>query len=402
MIINPIKKTKRSASLFSMAVLLLFAMLLSGCSLLGLGQKSNLKPPAPLVAFQPQLQMQKLWSTRTGSGSGNKAIKLLPILANNTLYTADAYGVITSIDSRNGRQNWRINTRTAITSGPAADSGLVVVATENGQVIAVQAKNGSPAWHANVGNEVLAAPKIARGVVLIKTISGRLVAFDASTGQQRWVYNHTSPMFTLRGDSVPAVANGKVVVGFADGQLTALSLQNGRVLWNRTIATPKGAIGIERLVDIDANPHIVGNTVYTVTYQGNVAAVSLRAGKIIWKHGLSAYTGLAVGAYHIFVSDADSHLWAFDRYDGTIDWRNTRLDSRTITAPVLMESDIVVGDSKGYLHWMASKDGHFTGRVRVANSAIIANPVVSGRIIYALTAGGTLTAYLVAPNPRNR
>ena len=58
--------------------------------------------------------------------------------------------------------------------------------------------------------------------------------------------------------------------------------------------------------------NIANGVIYVATYQGHVAAVSLKSGDILWEHAISSYSGLALGQRLLFVSDAQSTVWAFD------------------------------------------------------------------------------------------
>lgn len=115
-------------------------------------------------------------------------------------------------------------------------------------------------------------------------------------------------------------------------------------------------------------------------------------GRILWTHDISSYTGMTADSQTIFVSDAKSNLWSFNRDNGIVNWRQNQLEARIITTPVTFEDYIVVGDGSGYLHWMSKRDGHFVAREFVG-SPIYASPIVENNIIYALTSNGYLAAY---------
>jgi outer membrane protein assembly factor BamB len=41
---------------------------------------------------------------------------------------------------------------------------------------------------------------------------------DADTGRRVWVYDHSVPLLTLRGNSVPLLRAGVVFIGYDGGQ----------------------------------------------------------------------------------------------------------------------------------------------------------------------------------------
>lgn len=388
--------------IIQVCLLIIVACTLSSCNWLysmGIGVKSNLRPPAPLTRYQPQLHVQKLWDTRTGFGTQGKHLKLAVSLRGGLVYTANAKGYVTALNAANGDIVWQDHVRAPIVSGPSVKYGLVAVNTGNGYLTVLDAHSGAMLWNHELPNEALAAPTFAAGSIFDKTINGVLVAFNAKTGHKLWQYNHGAPLLILRGSSSPQYGGGRIVAGFADGRLVTLNKNTGNIYWERTIAVPKGTTQVEQMVDIDADPRISDGMIFVATYQGNIAALTLDQGNIVWRHKISSYTGIAVAGTQVFVSDASSHVWAFNRYAGGVNWLQSKLDYRFITGPAVMNSvhAIVVGDKKGYLHWLSQADGRLLARVEVGRSGIIATPEVSGNIVYTVTKDGKVAAYRVTP-----
>jgi outer membrane protein assembly factor BamB len=147
------------------------------------------------------------------------------------------------------------------------------------------------------------------------------------------------------------------------------------------------------MIDIDADPIIFDNRVFAATYQGHIVSLDLLTGREIWVHDISSYTGMTADAEKIYISDAKSALWAFDRDNGTVRWRQVQLAARNITGPAILGKYLVVGDGEGYLHLLSREDGHFVARIRVNSSPILATPVVNNGILYVLTTDGHLAAY---------
>ena len=85
------------------------------------------------------------------------------------------------------------------------------------------------------------------------------------------------------------------------------------------IATPS-ATELERIVDIDTTPVLFGGTVYTVSYNGTLAAVELRSGRVIWKRDDASFRNLNIDGNKIFVVDNNSNVYALDRRNGVELW----------------------------------------------------------------------------------
>jgi outer membrane protein assembly factor BamB len=373
--------------------LLAFAGLLSACN--GFFDKDNTPTPKPLVNFTQQVQPQRLWSTDVGSGSSGDTLKMTPSIDNHTLYSANANGVVTAISLDSGSRLWKTDTDTALTTGTAADQGIVVVGSRHGDVIALNESNGHILWKISIKGELLANPAIANQRVVLKTVDGSLTLLDANTGKTLWTQQQTEPTLILRASSTPVITNRSVVAGFANGNLVKLNLASGQLDWLQPIATPNGIFPIERMIDIDANPVVYHDRVFAATYQGNIASLALDSGQVLWSHDISSYTGMDVDDSTAFITDARGYVYSFDASSGLVNWRQTDLEARVLTAPVIMGNTVVVGDAQGYLHWLSRQDGHFLGRVSVG-SPLFATPLVDNNVLYALTNKGTLSAYRLA------
>ncbi len=58
-------------------------------------------------------------------------------------------------------------------------------------------------------------------------------------------------------------------------------------------------------------------------------------------------------------------MWALNRRSGATLWRQDKLLRRSLTAPVLDGSHVVVADYDGYLHWLSRESGKIEARDRI-------------------------------------
>lgn len=379
---------------FHLAIVAL-SLALGGCSWMGNwlhGGEDNSTPPAELVSFTPSLEVETLWSTRVGVGSDKQLVKLVPAVAQDRVYAADRKGRVVAIEAASGRQVWAAETGARISAGPGLGEGLILVGTSDGEMLALDSADGALKWRAPVSSEVLSVPRGLDGVVVVATMDGKVFGLEAADGRQRWVYDRTVPVLALRGASSPALTHGRAIGGFASGKLASLDLRDGRPQWEATIAVPHGRSELERLVDISADPLLVGDVVYVVSFQGRIAAVSVDSGRIIWARDFSSYTGLAADGSQLYVVDDQSHVWALHAGNGASIWKQDKLQARSVTAPVVHGDAVVVGDFEGYLHWLSREDGAFLARTRVDDEGISTAPVVVDDTLYVLGKGGVLKA----------
>ncbi len=377
---------------------LLACSLLTACSslsdLTGLFDKSE--DPTPMTELAPieaEIQIQTLWKKSVGDGYTEFNSSLRPALHNNQLFIADQDGLIEALDAKSGESLWDVETDLALSAGPGLGEGLVVAGTHNGEVIALNLDDGSHRWNAQVPSEVLATPRIAEGIVVIRTIDGKITGLDQQSGERLWVYERSVPALSIRGTGSPAIASSWIIDGYASGKLVALQLKDGKLIWESSVITPRGRSELDRLIDLDTDPMIQDGIIYVAGYQGGISAVSFQDGDVIWRRPeMSSTAGLALDRRDFYLTDTSSRVWALVQRNGAALWKQDALLHRKLTAPALHQSHIVVADAEGYVHWLSTMDGHVLARIRIDDEAIEAAPLVEDGILYVYSQSGVLAA----------
>lgn len=374
---------------------LLTVLALSGCGAITdfLGSDAEEAPaPAKLEDIGSAIEIDTLWSRQAASGEGERRLELGLAVAGGQVFAAGHEGDIAAYDPLTGERLWEVDTGIPISGGPGAGAGLVVAGSSAGDVIALSGANGAEAWRAKVSSEVLSAPAVGERIVVVRTVDGKLFGLDTGSGKRSWVYDRTVPALTLRGTSAPVIAGDLVVAGFDSGHLAAVSLADGRLVWESQVIPPTGRTELERLADIDADPVVVDGVVYVVAYQGRIAAFDLTTGRGLWRREMSSHTGIGAGQRLLYVTDERSRIWALDRSSGSSLWRQDGLDLRRATRPVELGQHVVVADFDGYVHWLSVDDGRFVARARTGASAVLAPPIATEAAVYVLGGTGKLTA----------
>lgn len=367
---------------------------LSGCgSITGwFEDKDNAEPPAKLTEFTARATIETAWEVNAGASSSKLYVRLFPTISDGKVFTAGISGQISAFDAKTGSRNWQVDTKLPVRGGPGAGDGLVLVGTADAEVVALSQKDGSELWRTMLSSEVLAAPRIGNGLVIARSIDGQIYGLNAADGKRLWNYDSNVPVLTLRGLSSAVIHGNGAIAGLANGRLVALRLNDGVVLWESSVAVPRGRSELDRIVDIDSEPFILDGVVHAVTYQGNIATIALENGRSLWRREMSSHAGLSANKKYLFVTDEQSQVWALDRRNGQSYWKQSKLRARHLTAPTPYNDYVIVGDLEGYVHVLSIKDGSIVARKKVSSSRIIAAPIVRDDIIYISGSDGRVTA----------
>ncbi len=372
---------------------------LSSCALFDefwLG-KDNTMPPKPLKPFQPKLSLKEVGvKTVGGSAKGRSGFfNLSPVLWQGRLITATSDGQVQAIDEQDLHLVWRQFLAEELAAGPAINQGVVALSTVKAKVVVLDAKSGRLLWKKNLSNQALSKPLISENQVFVKTIDGNLTAFDLRTGKQQWQNMHQQPKVVLRADSSPVSLGDILIAGFADGELVGFNRDSGQVLWQKQVVSSMGVSDAERMVDLSANPLVDDGTLYLGSYQGKVSAFNIHGFRTQWSHKMSLYQNMSLGRNALYLVDANGTLWAIDRHNGVVLWKQQELEYRGLSAPTYYKGHLYVGDRLGYVHVLSASSGKVVARVNPSRGETQKVPVLSNNRLFALNQQGLLKVYQV-------
>lgn len=372
---------------------------LAGCSLFG--GEEDIVQIAPTPQVSNQFSVQQVWSNST---SGNTRIYSLlgPTYYDNVVYAASRNGQVKAVDLLTGRDIWNsdlsnssfFRSNTALFSGGVtADDKYVYVGSERAVVYALDRATGKLAWEKQVKGEVLARPVSSDGTLIIHTANGYLQGLKRDTGDELWEATFDVPTLSLRGNSTPTISRGAAILGDDSGQISAFLVKDGQLIWQQRISDPSGSSEIAKLNDVDLTPVVEGNLVYATGYNGNITALDLSNGQIVWEHELGTTHNFAVNQGKLFVVDQNDNVLSVLKKGGTEAWKKADLLHRQLTDPVIYQNYIVVGDFEGYLYWLNMDNGDIVAMTQVSSSGLRSTPLVVDNKIIVQAKNGDIYAF---------
>lgn len=356
----------------------------------------EIDPPAELTEFSQTLKVDRAWDASLGGEKDPLRLGLSLAVVGERVYAAGRDGDVAAFEVKSGKQLWRSHVKAPLAGGPGAGGELVVVGTSDGQAIAINAADGSTRWKVPVGGEVLSAPAVGATSVIVRTVDGRLRALANADGREQWFYEQPVPKLSLRGTAQPVIVGDVVICGFDNGKVASVSMGDGSLVWEATVAPSRGRTELERLVDIDSAIQVVGNEIYVVGFQGRVAKLALDSGQVWWSRDASSYRGLALDDDNLYFADAAGEVVALRKDNGVELWRQGVLKYRGLSAVAAHGDAVAVADFEGYVHWLDKATGGLAARMATGGKRVSNPPVVAGDELLVINDVGHVSAFRVA------
>ncbi|WP_250472450.1 outer membrane protein assembly factor BamB [Caballeronia sp. GAFFF1] len=371
---------------YAMPLACAMTVLLAACS----STKDERRVPTPLVEFKPALNVSQAWKASVG-----KAGRYLfsPVAVGDAVYAAGENGTVAKIDAKTGQDVWRTKLKDDLSAGVGSDGNLTAVGGLKGAVY-VLGPDGKQLWTATAPGEIISPPLVGNDLVIVRTIDGKVVAFNAQTGEQKWIFQLRAVPLNLRVAAGMTFAGSQAVLaGFPGGNFAAINLQTGDAYWQAPVSYPKGVTEVERINDVTGAPGLVGAQTCAVTFQGKIGCFDANSGRPVWEKNFSSDSGLAQDEQIVAAGDDWSVVNAFRAADGTSVWKNDKLKNRQVSVPFILGRAVVLGDYKGFVHFLSTDNGELVGRAPTDGSAITAAPVLAGNTLVVQTHDGDLYGF---------
>ena len=171
--------------------------------------------------------------------------------------------------------------------------------------IPVSAQDRVAKWSFATGDYIVASPALYDGMVFAGSANGNLYAINATDGKELWRYGKVG-----RIESSPAVSRNMVFFGSNDNSFYALWL-NGTLAWSfktgdKVLSSPAFAYGV----------------VYFASTDGKLYASEAADGRMLWNY--TTYAGFSssplVSDWVTYISSDEGRLYAFNAFNGTKLW----------------------------------------------------------------------------------
>jgi outer membrane protein assembly factor BamB len=256
---------------YSCVLVLLSTLMISACS--------SLKQYAPKAEVKSQARMTPVWIKNLDPSydSGNLPIGLQsPLINDGIVYAGHNSGYMQAYELENGRVIWSEFDGSAYHAGAVAYKDQVIYGTVQGRVISRHGILGAIKYSVDLGASVETRGVIHNGRIFFQLRNHQVFCLDVETGKILWGYKRSVPyLTTLQRAAAPLVYKDKLLVGFADGAFTALSIEEGILLYETKLSSAS------KFVDVDNQAFIYNDKVYISPAGGLLSLLDPNTGKVL-------------------------------------------------------------------------------------------------------------------------
>lgn len=368
--------------------LLQFGLLAGAISLsVGCATGSDKPKPAELAPNAALIGVRLAWSAKLGEVTFPLDVKV----NGSQVALASNDGSVVVLDASSGRDLWRVNAGETLSAGVGSDGKTAAVVTRTNALVVFG--EGRELWRQKMLAQVHTAPLVAGGRVFVLAADRSVSAFDGATGRKLWSQQRPGESaLVLRQGGVILAVGDTLVVGLA-GRMVGLNPVNGGIRWDVPLATSRGTNDVERLVDLVGPVSRNGSTVCARAFQSRVGCMDAAAGSLIWSQPANGNSGVDGDDRHLFGTESDGKVMAWNRTGGAPVWSSEVLKFRGVTAPVVAGRSVIVGDNAGIVHLLSRENGSPLNRLVTDGSAIAAVPVLAGDTLVAVTRNGGIFGF---------
>jgi outer membrane protein assembly factor BamB len=257
-------------------------------------------------------------------------------------------------------------------------------------------------WRFKTGNVNRSTPAVADGMVYVGSHTGNLYAIDVKTGALIWVSE-------LGGEvsSSPAVAESAVFVG-NDAGFYALSTRSGERLW--TLRTGEVVPFAHRWDYFQSSPTYVDGVVYFGSGDSHIYAVQAKTGAVLWKFKtegrVRASPAVADGV--LYCGSMDGSLYALDAKTGQMKWKFKTAGNAFFplgevqSTPAVAEGMVFFGSRDGHLYAVDITAGKKKWDYSHEGSWCISGPAVADGLVFVGSSDGQFVNAVDAKTGREK
>jgi outer membrane protein assembly factor BamB len=296
---------------------------------------------------------------------------------------------------------WRFSDFALLEFPPVIYHQTLYLLDDNASAKAINLVNGREIWHDKIGTLAASSPAVAvkQHLVLMPVLSvggrspggGQIVALSMGNGHVVW-----SRPIAAGSESSPIIHGKTVYFGDQAGILRAMNVSTGHQYWTYHAS---GAI--------KGGPALVNGVLYFGDYSGHAYAVNAVTGHQVWAVGTSgAHFGFGSGQFYstpavafgrVYMGNTDGRVYSFGARTGALAWATSTgayvYASAAVADPPGVGPTVYIGSYDGSLYAFNAQSGSIRWK-HAAGARISGSATVVDKVVYYSTLGSHMTTGL--------
>jgi len=366
------------------------------------------------IEFVEKVSSQVLWSTDIGKARSYRTTVLQPAYNDGNIYTIDSNGLIHSINSSDGDENWAYSLNLDITSGISFHNGYLFFGTSDGKIYGydidrlklsnnffddlnvinlLNKKTLDPDLMLELNSEVSAPITAMDEKIFVRLADGDTLAINYKTSSIIWRYKGRNVPLNIKGSGSISTNFNSIFVARDDGTLISLSHDSGKLNWLTSISPRSGRNELESLRDVEMTPLLDDGIVFVGSYQGSLIAADSLTGALIWSTPMSVRSNLDTDEYNIYVATEDGYIFALDKYTGNVVWKSSINSKLFLTQSLVYENYIATLSTSGHIVIVERNTGNLLSLQELISPIDYQSRfLIIDKILYIVTKNGRLNS----------
>jgi len=293
------------------------------------------------------------------------------------IFSPSSIDEISALNITNFGNSWIYSHEKKIISGLVTKNKKLFFVDHDGYLISLSSQ-GDLEWKSFVG-EVYSPPLSFNNSIVVKTTNNKFISLNTQDGSVQWFYQSPVSPLPIRSWGEMSFSNGVIYSGISSGKVLAINANNGLLIWESSYSPPKGVTEIERSNDTTSKVIVDEFALYVVSSNGDLSAISIIDGSILWKRPLSSFAGLAMHENYLYITHNSGSIYCIDKNTQKVIWRNVDLMGRDVSRGFVYQNQLIVSDYEGYLHFINLANGIIDAQLKISNN-IVLEPILLNQI----------------------
>ncbi len=264
----------------------------------------------------------------------------------------------------------------------------ILIVTDNfAKIYALNVNSGKILWSKKNNTPFNSEIKIFKNKIFVIDTSNNLNCFSLNDGKKIWTHATEKSFINSFKKLSIIVKNDLVVFNNSIGEITALNIKNGSLLWQFSTQTSQS---FEEIMSLKTSRIIENqNSIYFSNNKNQFFSVDLLTGTVNWTQEISSDLKPGTIGDLLFTISLDGHLFIIDKNSGNIlritsMFNNNKLKKKNAIYPtgfIFNHNDIFVTTSNGRLIIVDITSGKIKKILKIDNKKI-SRPFVKHQNMY--------------------